>query len=167
MHPMLNTAVKAARRAGSVIMRHLDRLDRLNVEQKGRADFVSEVDRLAESEIIHILRQAYPDTSILGEESGAHAGNDFCWIIDPLDGTTNFLHGYPQFSVSIALRHKDKLDQAVIFDPLKNELFTASRGGGAHLNDRRMRVIRVQTLEMSLIGTGFPFRSLASLDMWV
>jgi myo-inositol-1(or 4)-monophosphatase len=167
MHPMLNTAVKAARRAGSVIMRHLDRLDRLTVEQKGRADYVSEVDRLAESEIIQILHQAYPDMSILGEESGAHAGNDFCWIIDPLDGTTNFLHGYPQFAVSIGLRHKDKLDQAVIFDPLKNELFTASRGSGAYLNDRRMRVSRVQQLESSLIGTGFPFRSYANLDMWV
>lgn len=167
MHPMLNTAIKAARRAGSVIMRHLDHLDRLTIEQKGRADFVSEVDRLAESEIIQILHQAYPDTSVLGEESGAHAGNDFCWIIDPLDGTTNFLHGYPQFSVSIALRHKDKLEQGVVFDPLKNELFTASRGNGAHLNDRRIRVSHVQQLELSLIGTGFPFRSFADLDMWL
>jgi myo-inositol-1(or 4)-monophosphatase len=167
MHPMLNVAVKAARRAGSVIMRHLDRLERLTVETKGRADYVSEVDRLAEAEIIRILHQAYPDTSILGEETGAHAGNDFCWIIDPLDGTTNFLHGYPQFAVSIGLRHKDRLEQAVVFDPLKNELFTGSRGGGAHLNDRRIRVSRVLQLEFALLGTGFPFRSNAHLDMWM
>jgi myo-inositol-1(or 4)-monophosphatase len=167
MHPMLNTAVKAARRAGSVIMRHLDRLDRITVEQKSRADYVSEVDRLAEAEIIQILHQAYPDTSILGEESGAHAGNDFCWIIDPLDGTTNFLRGFPHFAVSIALRHKDKLEQGVIFDPLKNELFTASRGNGAYLNDRRMRVSRTQQMEHALIGTGFPYRSQAYANPWL
>jgi myo-inositol-1(or 4)-monophosphatase len=167
MHPMLNTAVKAARRAGSVIMRHMDRLERLTVETKGRADYVSEVDRLAEAEIIDILHRAYPDHAILGEESGAIQGNDYCWIIDPLDGTTNFLHGYPQFAVSIGLRHKDKLEQAVIFDPLKNELFTSSRGHGAHLNDRRMRVSRVSQIEFALLGTGFPFRSQDHLDVWM
>lgn len=167
MHPMLNTAIKAARRAGSVIMRHLDRLDRITVETKGRADFVTEVDRMAEAEIIHILHRAYPDTAILGEESGPIAGNDLCWVIDPLDGTTNFLHGYPQFAVSIGLRHKDKLEHAVVFDPLRNELFTASRGQGAHLNDRRMRISRVTQLESALLGTGFPFRSHAHLDVWI
>ncbi len=167
MHPMLNTAIKAARRAGTVIMRHSDRLDRLTVETKGRADYVSEVDRMAEAEIIHILRQAYPDTAILAEESGASEGNDLCWIIDPLDGTTNFLHGYPQFSVSIALRNKDRLEQAVIFDPNRNELFTASRGHGAYMNNRRMRVSRVQQLDYALLGTGFPFRSHAHLDVWM
>ena len=167
MHPMLNTAVKAARRAGVVIMRHMDRLERLTVETKGRADYVSEVDRLAEEEVVRILHQAYPDTAILAEESGATPGNDFCWIIDPLDGTTNFLHGYPQFAVSIGLRHKDRLEQAVIFDPLKNELYTASRGQGAHLNDRRMRVSKVQQLELALLGTGFPFRSHVYLDAWM
>lgn len=167
MHPMLNTAIKAARRAGSVIMRHLDRVDLLTVETKGRADYVSEVDRMAEAEIIHILHRAYPDTSVLGEESGEIKGNDLCWIIDPLDGTTNFLHGYPQFAVSIGLRNKDRLEQAVVFDPLKNELFTASRGQGAHLNDRRMRISRVTQLEYALLGTGFPFRSNAHLDVWM
>jgi len=167
MHPMLNTAVKAARRAGVVIMRHMDRLERLTVETKGRADYVSEVDRLAEDEVVRILHQAYPDTAILAEETGAKPGNDFCWIIDPLDGTTNFLHGYPQFAVSIGLRHKDRLEQAVIFDPLKNELYTASRGQGAHLNDRRMRVSKVQQLELALLGTGFPFRSHVHLDAWM
>jgi len=167
MHPMLNTAVKAARRGGAVIMRHLDRLDRLTVETKGRADYVSEVDRLAEAEIIRILHQSYPDTSILAEETGHVEGNDFCWIIDPLDGTTNFLHGLPQFAVSIALRNKDRLEQGVVFDPFKNELYTASRGQGAYMNDRRMRVSRASQLEFSLLGTGFPFRSHANLDVWM
>jgi len=167
MHPMLNTAIKAARRAGTVIMRHLDRLERLTVEVKGRADYASEVDHLAENEIMRVLRHAYPDHAILAEETGAQQGNEFCWIIDPLDGTTNFLHGYPQFAVSIALRNKDRLEQAVVFDPYKNELFTASRGDGAYLNDRRIRVSRVSQLEFALLGTGFPFRSHAYLDVWI
>ena len=164
---MLNIAVKAARRAGTVIMRHVDRLERLTVEVKGRADYASEVDRMAEAEIIQVLRYAYPEHAILAEETGAQEGNDFCWIIDPLDGTTNFLHGYPQFAVSIALRNKDRLEQAVVFDPYRNELFTASRGDGAYLNDRRIRVSRVHQLEYALLGTGFPFRSNTHLDVWI
>ncbi len=167
MHPMLNTAIKAARRAGSVIMRHLDRLDRLTVEAKGRNDFVSEVDRKAESEIIHILRAAYPNHGILAEESGHQPGDDYLWIIDPLDGTTNFLHGYPQFGVSIALQHMGRLEQAVVFDPHKNELFTATRGDGAQLNDRRMRVSPVQDLGLALLGTGFPFKQQIFLEAWI
>ena len=167
MHPLLNTAVKAARRAGRTIMRHLDRVERLTVESKGPNDYVSEVDRQAEAEIIHVLRTAYPDHAILAEETGAHSGNDYCWIIDPLDGTTNFLHGYPQFAVSIALRHRDRLEHAVVFDPHKNELFTASRGHGAQLNDRRIRVSRVPNLEHALLGTGFPFRSNEHLEVWI
>ncbi|OGI44325.1 MAG: inositol monophosphatase [Candidatus Muproteobacteria bacterium RIFCSPHIGHO2_01_FULL_65_16] len=167
MHPMLNTAIKAARRAGGVIMRHLDRLERLTVETKGRNDFVSEVDRQAEAEIIHILRTAYPDHAILAEETGAQPGDHYQWVIDPLDGTTNFLHGYPQFGVSIALRHKGRLEQAVVFDPHKNELFTAGRGQGAHLNDRRIRVSKITELELALLGTGFPFRSNEYLEIWI
>jgi myo-inositol-1(or 4)-monophosphatase len=167
MHPMLNTAVKAARRAGNVIMRHLDRLDRLTVEPKGHRDFVSEVDRMAESEIIRVLRHAYPDHAILAEESGHLAGNDFEWIIDPLDGTTNFLHGFPQFGVSIALAHKGRLDQAVVFDPHKNDLFTSSRGQGAQLNERRIRVSQIRNLDQALLGTGFPFRSHEHLEHWI
>lgn len=167
MHPMLNTAIKAARRAGSVIMRHLGRLERIMVESKGRNDFVSEVDRIAEAEIIQIVRAAYPDHAFLAEESGRQGDSDYLWLIDPLDGTTNFLHGYPQFAVSIALQYKDRLDQAVVFDPHKNELFTASRGQGAHLNDRRMRVSRVAELNSALIATGFPFRSQDQLDAWI
>lgn len=167
MHPMLNTAVKAARRAGTVIMRHLDRVDTLAIESKGRSDFVTEVDRRAETEIIHILRGAYPDHGIMAEESGSQPGDQYVWIIDPLDGTTNFLHGYPQFAVSIALQNKGKLEQAVVFDPLRNELFTASRGQGAQLNDRRIRVSRTTEMQYALLGTGFPFRSKKFLDVWI
>ena len=164
---MLNTAVKAARRAGKVIMRNLAQIDRLNVETKGRNDFVSEVDRLAEAEIINVIRSAYPDHAILAEESGQQKGNDYQWIIDPLDGTTNFLHGYPQFSVSIALHYHDRATQAVVFDPLRDELFTASRGAGAQVNDRRIRVSDVTRLEGALLGTGFPYKTMDDLDAWI
>ena len=167
MHPLLNTAIKAARRAGSLIMRYIDQLDRVTIERKGRNDFVSEVDQLAESEIIQIIRHAYPDHTILAEESGQQAGNEYQWIIDPLDGTTNFLHGYPQFAVSIALRHREQLEQAVVYDPTRDELFTASRGRGAHLNDRRIRVSATTRLTDSLLGTGFPFKSLENLELWI
>jgi len=167
MHPMLNMAVKAARSAGQIIMRHLDQLERLTVEIKGRKDYVSEVDRMAEHEIIRILHAAYPNHGILAEETGAHAGDDFVWIIDPLDGTTNFLHGFPHFGVSIALKHRDRLEQAVVFDAPRNELFTATRGSGAQLNDRRIRVSRVTDLEYALLGAGFPFRSHHYMDAWI
>jgi myo-inositol-1(or 4)-monophosphatase len=167
MHPMLNTAIKAARRGGAVIMRHLNHLESLTVETKGRADYVSEVDRMAEADILQVLRQAYPDMAVLAEETGETPGNDFCWIVDPLDGTTNFLHGYPQFAVSIGLRHKDRLEQAVVFDPRANELFTASRGQGAFMNDRRLRVSKTSQLEHALVGTGFPYRRNADLDTWM
>lgn len=167
MHPMLNTATKAARRAGKVIVRHLDQLDRIEIERKGRNDFVSEVDRLAEAEIIQVLRSAYPQHGILAEESGAQAGDDYEWIIDPLDGTTNYLHGFPQFAVSIALRFKGQLQHGLVFDPLRDELFAASRGQGARLNDRRIRASHVVHLEDALLGTGFPFRALPKLDLWL
>ena len=164
MHPMLNIAVRAARSAGNVIIRNMDRLDQLTVQTKNHNDFVSEVDRQAEQEIIHILRKAYPGHGILAEESGARTGDGYEWIIDALDGTTNFLHGFPQFAVSIALRHNGRLEQAVIYDPLRQELFTATRGAGAHLNDRRIRVASRRTLEGSLLGTGFPIRQQQHLD---
>lgn len=167
MHPMLNMAVKAARSAGQIIMRHLNQLDRLTVESKGRKDFVTEVDRMAENEIIRILHAAYPNHGFLGEESGVQAGDDYVWIIDPLDGTTNFLHGLPHFGVSIALKCKDRLEQAVVLDPSRDELFTASRGNGAQLNDRRIRVSRVTDMEYALLGAGFPFRSHQYMDAWI
>lgn len=169
MHPILNIAIKAARRAGSVILKYSNQLDRLAVETKGRNDFVTEVDRLAELEIIDVIRRAFPDHNILAEESGAAENTDspYKWIIDPLDGTTNYLHGYPQFAVSIGVQNNGKLDQAVIFDPLRDELFTASRGEGAQLNDRRIRVSQVNHIENALIGTGFPFRSYEYLEVWI
>lgn len=158
MKPMLNIAVRAARAAGDAIMRHYDRLDAVQVESKQRNDFVSEVDREAEARIIGILRRSYPDHGILAEESGAQPGDGHVWIIDPLDGTTNFLHGFPHFAVSIALEHEGRLDVGVIYDPVRQELFTATRGAGAELNGRRIRVTPRRGLEGALLGTGFPFR---------
>ena len=158
MHPMVNMAVRAARSAGNVIIRHMDRLDRLTVENKGRNDFVSEVDRMAEREIIRVLRKAYPDHGILAEETGGERRSEWLWIVDPLDGTTNYLHGFPQFAVSIALQHRSVLEAAVVYDPLRQELFTASRGAGALLDGRRIRVTQRNSLQDCLIGTGFPFR---------
>ena len=167
MHPMLNIAVRAARSAGNIIVRNLDRVDSLAVQTKDRNDFVSEVDRQAEQEIIGILRKAYPDHGVLAEESGHQDGNDYQWIIDPLDGTTNYLHGFPQFAVSIALRHKGRIEQGVVYDPLRQELFTASRGAGANLNDRRIRVTNRRNLDGALLGTGFPFKSQQHLDAYL
>jgi len=170
MHPLLSTAVKAARRAGQIIVRYADRIDRLSVQSKGPRDFVSEVDRMAEDEIIRIIRHSYPDHGILAEESGASggpAGNTYEWVIDPLDGTTNYLHGFPQYAVSIAVRRAGHVEQAVVYDPLRDELFTASAGRGAQLNERRMRVSRVPRLADALLATGFPFRQLENLETWI
>ncbi len=158
MHPMLNIAVRAARSAGNIIARYADQVDTLTITNKAPNDFVSSVDKHAEQAIINTILKAYPDHAILAEESGQHEGNEYEWIIDPLDGTTNFLYGFPQFAVSIALRHKGRLDQAVVYDPLRDELFTASRGGGAQLNGRRLRVTNRKGLHGALLGTGIPFR---------
>jgi myo-inositol-1(or 4)-monophosphatase len=169
MHPILNIAIQAARRAGNVIQRYSTQLDRLAIETKGRNDFVTVVDRQAEAEIVSLIQKAFPDHSILGEETGLKENNatPYKWIIDPLDGTTNFLHGYPQFAVSIGVLNNNRLDQAVIFDPLRNELFSASRGEGAKLNDRRIRVSKTSKLDAALIGTGFPFRTYENLEVWI
>ncbi|MEE9493087.1 MAG: inositol-1-monophosphatase [Gammaproteobacteria bacterium] len=167
MHPMLNIAIRAARKAGDIIVRSLSRVEQLKIDQKDRNDFVTEVDRKAEEEIIYVIRKAYPDHAILAEESGSHEGNEFEWIIDPLDGTTNFLHGFPQFSVSIALRQKGRLEQAVVYDPMRQELFTATRGGGAFLDDRRIRVSQRRSLEGALLGTGFPYRDQTHMDTYL
>lgn len=166
MNPFLNTAIKAARLAGRIISHNAEQLDRLNVTAKGHADFVSEVDHQAEQEIINTIREAYPDHAILAEESGKFAGNEFEWIIDPLDGTTNFLHGIPQYAVSIAMRENDVLKAAVVFDPIKDELFTASKGEGALLNDRRIRVSSTKDMEFTLLATGFPYKDMKNLDLW-
>jgi myo-inositol-1(or 4)-monophosphatase len=167
MHPMLNTAVKAARKAGAIINRASLDLDLVRVASKGRNDFVTEVDRAAEAAIVEILHKSYPDHAILAEESGASGRSEYTWIIDPLDGTTNFIHGFPQYAVSIALRHRDLITQAVVYDPTRNELFTATRGRGAFLNERRIRVSKRDRLSECLIGTGFPFRQLEHLDEYV
>jgi myo-inositol-1(or 4)-monophosphatase len=167
MHPMVNIAVRAARSAGNVIVRHMDRLDTLTIESKGRNDFVSEVDRMAEQEIIQVLRKAYPDHAILGEETGLSEGDEFQWVIDPLDGTTNFLHGVPHFAVSIALRQRGKLEVGVIYDPVRQELWTTNRGGGATLEGRRIRMSNKQELEGALLGTGFPFKAPQHMDAYL
>ena len=167
---MLNTAVKAARRAGGIINRASQNLDLLHVSRKAHSDFVSEVDSNAEDAIIKVLLEAYPKHSILAEESGATGDQDepeYQWIIDPLDGTTNFLHGYPQYSVSIALKYRGVLTQAVVYDPTGNELFTASRGRGAYLNDHRLRVSKRNQFSECLLGTGIPFRELTHMDTYL
>ncbi|MHB8666491.1 MAG: inositol monophosphatase family protein [Burkholderiales bacterium] len=167
MHPMLTIAVKAARRAGTIINRAAQDIDALTVSTKRHNDFVTEVDQAAEQAVIQILRKAFPDHAILAEESGAHGKSDYVWIIDPLDGTTNFIHGFPQYCTSIGLRYKGSVTQAVIYDPARNELYTATRGHGAYLNDRRMRVSKRKQLDDALIGTGFPFREVEHIGEYM
>lgn len=165
---MLNTAIKAARSAGSIINRGAQNLDVLNVQQKSINDYVSEVDHAAEEIIIQTLLAAYPTHSILGEETGAQGDNaEYLWVIDPLDGTTNFLHGLPQYAVSIGLMHRGVMDQAVVYDPARNDLFTATKGRGAYLNDKRIRVSKRSRLQECIIGTGFPFRDFSHMDTYL
>lgn len=167
MHPMLNIAVRAARSAGGIIARSLGKVETLKIDLKGKNDFVTEVDRTAEREIIRVLRNSFPSHGILAEESGFDKGDEYVWIIDPLDGTINFLHGFPQFAVSIALQHKGRIEQAVVFEPIRQELFTATRGSGAVLNDRRIRVTSHAEMQGALLGTGFPFKSQKYLDVYL
>lgn len=158
LHPMLNIAVKAARRAGTIINRAARDIEAVSISAKRPNDFVTEVDKAAEVAIIDVIKKAYPDHAILAEESGATGNSEYVWIIDPIDGTTNFIHGFPQYAVSIALQHRGQITQAVIFDPAKNELFTATRGRGAFMNEQRIRVGKRINMKEALIGTGFPFR---------
>lgn len=171
MHPMLNTAIKAARRAAAVINRASFDLDRVKVTEKGHNDFVTEVDQAAEQAIIEILLHAYPDHAVLAEESGAsanlHDEAENVWIIDPLDGTTNFIHGFPQYCVSIALQQRGQITQSVVYDPTRNDLFTATKGAGAYLNEKRIRVSKRDKVADALIGTGFPFRGNKGLDEYL
>jgi myo-inositol-1(or 4)-monophosphatase len=167
MQPTLNIAVRAARSGGRVLLRYLEHVEKLDVRAKSHNDFVSEVDRRAEEAILQVLRATYPDHAILAEESGAHGKSDYEWVVDPLDGTTNYLHGFPQFSVSVALRHRGRLECGVVYDPLREEMFTAARGAGAQLNERRVRVANRQSLDGALIGTGFPFREQRHLDAYL
>jgi len=167
MHPTLNIAVKAARRAGSIITRASEDIGSLTINDKGYNDFVSEVDLASEKEIIRVLKASYPDHAFLGEETGLSHQADNVWIIDPLDGTTNFLHGFPQYCISIALEEKGEITQAVIYDPNRNDLFTATKGQGAYLNQRRMRVSNKSKLKESILGTGFPFRDFQHLPVYL
>lgn len=171
MHPMLNTAIKAARRAGNLINRASLDIGQIKVGLKQQNDFVTEVDRAAEAAIIEVLREVYPSHTILAEESGHNDGSgadaEYQWIIDPLDGTTNFIHGFPQYAVSIALAHKGVLNHAVVYDPNRNELFTASKGAGAFLNDKRIRVSKRAKMDEALLGTGFPYRVFDHADAYL
>jgi len=167
MHPILNIAIRAARAAGDSIVRQMDRVSDISIESKGKNDFVTEVDKNAEEIIIYTIKNAYPEHAFLGEETGQRGESDFLWIIDPLDGTTNFLHNFPHFAVSIALQHKGVLEQAVVYDPLKQELFTASKGKGALLNNRKIRVSNKKTLDGALLGTGFPFNDEAAMTSFI
>lgn len=161
LHPMLNVAIKAARAAGAIINRAALDVEAIRIAQKQVNDFVTEVDQASEQAIIETLLTAYPGHGILAEESGSAQGakdSEFVWIIDPLDGTTNFIHGFPVYAVSIALCVRGKIEQAVVYDPSRNDLFTATRGRGAYLNDRRLRVSKRTRLQECLLATGFPFR---------
>lgn len=167
MHALLNIAVRAARAAGTVITRHMDRIDTLSIQSKQRNDFVSEVDRLAEQAVIDTVLKAHPQHGFLGEETGRHGGDEFVWIIDPLDGTTNFLHGFPAFAVSIGIQHKGRIEHGVVYDPVRQELFTATRGAGATLDGKRIRVSSVKGLDGALVGTGFPFLEDQDVDAFM
>ncbi|MGQ0653275.1 MAG: inositol monophosphatase family protein [Betaproteobacteria bacterium] len=167
MHPILNIAVRAARRAGSIISRASLDSGAIQVRSKRVNDFVTQVDQAAEQAIIEVVRRAYPDHGFLAEESGQSGhGAETVWIIDPLDGTTNFIHGFPQYCVSIGVQHRGALAHAVVYDPNRNELFTASKGVGAFLNDRRIRVSKCLRLKEALVGTGFPFKELGRLTLY-
>ena len=175
MNPLVNTGIKAARRAGSIILRHIDRIDQLSVEKKGSHDFVSEVDHMAEEDIIDTIHYLYPNHRIIAEESGTQHSPDsepqgedeFEWIIDPLDGTTNFLHGNPNFAVSLGIRHKGRIEHGIIFDPMRDEIFTASRGQGAQLNNRRIRLTGRVSLQQSIISVGYPNINAHNFDSWL
>ena len=164
MNALQNVAIMAARRGGAILIRYLNKLDRLKVEKKGHNDFVSDADRAAEEAVIEVIHKHYPEHAILAEESGKLGSSDTVWIIDPLDGTTNFLHGFPQFCVSIGVQVKGRVEAAAVYDPMRQELFAAARGDGAILDDRKIRVSGRKDLEHALIGTGFPFRQ-SDMDM--
>ena len=167
MHPILNIGIRAARAAGETIVRSMEQVSKLEVNEKYLNDYVSEVDKKSEQVIIDTVLKSYPEHGILAEESGQHGEGEYQWVVDPLDGTTNFLHGFPQFAVSIAVKHRNNLEHAVIYDPLRQELFTATRGSGAQLNNRRIRVSNRKNLKGALLGTGFPFGNNDKLEKFL
>ena len=166
MNPMLNIGVRAARAAGRVITKNMGRLDSIRIEKKGHNDFATEADREAEAEIVETVLKAYPDHGIMGEESGqmGNADSQYQWIVDPIDGTMNFMHGFPHFSVSIALYQNNRAYQAVVYDPVRQELFTGGKGEGAYLDGRRIRVSGAKLLKDALLGTGYPYYEGKNLD---
>lgn len=159
MHALVNVAIQAARKGGDSLLRSQRRLHELNIESKGRNDFVSEADRIAEAKIIEEIHKNYPDHAILAEESGKHGNSDITWIIDPLDGTNNFIHSFPVYCVSIGIMEQGRMSHGVIYDPMRQEIFTATKGDGAQVDGRRIRVSGRRLLKDALIGTGFPYRS--------
>jgi len=168
MHGMVNIAIKAARRAGTLMIRQLNHLESLSIAEKSHNDFVTQVDQQAEDAIIEVIRDHYPEHAILAEERGAEGDHEYQWIIDPLDGTTNYMHGFPVFCVSIAVAAAGELQHAVVYDPLRQEIFSASRGQGAQLDGRRIRVSKAVALRGSLIATGFPYRMTeANIDRYL
>jgi len=168
MQPLLNIAISAARQAGDIIVRHIEQLDRIQITAKSKEEYFCEVDIKAEQAIINAIHKAYPDHGIIAEESGIHnEGAESVWIIDPLDGTTNYLHGFPFYAVSIALRVKNRIEHGVVYDPLRHECFSASRGRGARLNDRRIRVSKQTQLKDAILGTGFPFKNVAASQRYL
>jgi len=167
MHPLINIATKAIRSASKIIIRATDRLDTIHIAEKAHNNFVTEIDQQAEQEIIRTIHESYPDHAILGEESGASGSSDYTWIIDPIDGTTNFFHGHPHFCISIGVKYKDRMEHGVIYDPLRQELFTATFGAGATLNDRRIRVAQQKQLEGTLIASSLGNKSNKELDNYL
>ena len=172
MHAILNVAIMAAREAASIINRYSSQLERVSTRDKGANQIVSEVDIIAEETIIGVIQQHYRDHKITGEESTALAEvanreSEFEWIIDPLDGTQNYLHGFPYYCVSIAVKQEGKLEHAVVLDPVRQEMFTATRGSGAHLNNQRMRVSKTRRLDEALLSTGMPFKDPQEIKRWL
>lgn len=157
-NPLINIAVEATRAATVIITRAMKRMDTIKISEKKPNDFVTEVDQRVEQAIIDVIKKAYPTHAILGEESGETEGSDYQWIIDPIDGTRNFIHGFPHFAISIAIAHKNRIEHGVIYDPLRQELFTATRGKGAFLNQTRIRVSERKQISEALLGTGFAYR---------
>ena len=165
-HPVLNIAINAAHIAGDLLRQELHKVASIPVTRKARHDYVSEIDKTSEEQIVREIKRYYPDHAILAEESGAQGDSDYVWIIDPLDGTSNYLHGMPHFAISIAVQIKDRLEHAVVYDPMRDELFTASRGSGAHLNNTRIRVSARKTLDNAILATAFPFRQRGMMGLY-
>jgi len=167
MHPLVNIAVKAIRSASKIILRATDRLDTIRIEEKTHNNFVTEIDQQAEQEIIRIIHESYPDHAIQGEEGGSSGNSDYTWIIDPIDGTTNFLHGNPHFCISVGITYKNRIEHGIIYDPLRQELFTATYGSGAFLNDRRIRVTQENQFNKSVIATCFGNKNNKSIETYL